>query len=195
MEERVIVASRGKISLHVIGAAVLLVASGYATRIPLDDPSSSRASGNIQLYGVVGVLFFGAALIASLVRFARPSRLTLRPDGLTIEQAFHWTRRLAWQDVETFYVGRPKAAELGNENAAIRELQTRAVIGSRSTSTDQKTVSYRFIREKALSSLAMGSDQGFGRDAALPTAEFPMSAEALVALLNEYRASKRLKEA
>jgi len=155
VQERVIVASRGIILLHIAGAAAGLIASAFATQVPI----SLSPNGRAQLGGAAGVLLFGGALAASVVRFVRPYRLTLTQNALVVERSFQQQRRIAWEDVDRFYV----------------EADAKA-----------PAIGFQYVRAMGLSSLALGSG-AYGRDEVLPVGEFAMAPHDLAALLNECR--------
>ncbi|MFI4934388.1 MAG: hypothetical protein ACHP7N_07205 [Caulobacterales bacterium] len=158
MEERTIVASRGMILLHVAGAVAGLIVSAFMTQLPFEAPGRA---GSAPLYGIIGVFAFSGALIASIVRLVRPYRLRLTPSALVVERSFQQARTIAWADVDSFFV-----------------------------TGDSRTpgIGFKYVRASGLTSLAMGSVSGFGRDDVLPVNEFAMTPQALADLLNECRA-------
>lgn len=156
VEARTIVASRRMILWHTLTAAVGLTASCLLLAASAIWPSNSVKAAVGALGGAV---VCSGALIACLMRLAKPYRLSLTPAALVVERSFAQPRHIAWNTVESFF-----AQDAGNGVA----------------------IGFRYVRELGLASLTSGSDS-FGKDEALPVGEFTMSATQLVDLLNQAR--------
>jgi len=100
VQEQVLVASRRKIAIQALGAGLLLGASAFMTMLPQEAGSDSM---RVHLYGITGVLLFGGALTASIVRLVRPYSLRIGKDALVIQRSFRQPRRIAWEDVQAFF--------------------------------------------------------------------------------------------
>ena len=164
MQEQILTASRRTIGYHALLCGVLLavslgwIAAGFALHAATPDIRFGRGDGRMFEMAAVGVVVFGAALAASLARLVRPYRLIIGKEALVVERSFRRPRRIAWADVQEFFV-----------------------------SGDAKSpgISLRYDRAHGLTGLAMGG--GFGTENALPVGEFGMPAYAIAELLNEAR--------
>lgn len=167
---RVIVAKRKLILVHCLIAAAALAAGVYLLLHSNLEDMPSRESGGILLLVAGGFL----GLVGSLARLVRPPSLTLTPTALVVHRTFGGERSFLWGDVKEFYV-------------ASRPTTWQSSVGSMASQTDA-IVSLRYASQQGLMALATGSSSGFGRDDVLPAVDFGVSPDALVALLNDYRA-------
>jgi hypothetical protein len=171
------VASRRAVLQQVVSALVGLLVGLAALAGAFWAPSSLA---RLVAVGVVLSLSSLAWIVVLAFRWRRPTRLVLAPDALVIEQALKDTQRLRWADVESFYVDwgeRPDTAASGELTRLFRPFAV----------PKSGVVSYKLELASRLDSLAIGSDAGFGRAAALPADDFQQSATALAAALNDYR--------
>jgi hypothetical protein len=180
MDTKVVIASR-RVTIHqaaTCAGGLMVGLAMIAIEVLWQGP---RKSFRLALYGLVVCLSSIAWLAMAAVHWALPSRLTLAPDGLTIEQALKNTQRIRWTDVERFYVD---GGERTDRVAISRDLLQ---IFRPLRASGSGTVSYQLVRSARLNSLALGSDSGFGRATALPSDDFQQSSTELAELLNAYR--------
>jgi len=97
VNEQLLVASRRKIALHALGAALLLAASLFTAL------TSPDLLDRYVLWAITGIFLFAGALIASIVRLVRPYSLRIGEDALVIQRSFRQPRRIAWADVQAFF--------------------------------------------------------------------------------------------
>jgi hypothetical protein len=115
------------------------------------------------IVGWASIVFFGAGFFVLAAQVVRPSRVILRADEFTIDIFPHKPRRILWRDIDAFLVWQPART---------------------------KVVSYRYVAGKGPQTRLARINRSFGYDGSLPTG-LPMQAEALLALLNEYKSCAR----
>jgi hypothetical protein len=98
VQEQFLVASRRKIAIQALTVSALLAASVFAV-IWGDRASDTR----VLTYGLFFAFILWFGLIAILVSFARPGRLVIGKEALTIKGSIR-QRRIAWSDVQEFAV-------------------------------------------------------------------------------------------
>jgi hypothetical protein len=98
MSDQVFVASRVKLVLFVLGAAVFSAIGVMMIRSPGDDPRTT-------LFGWAAIAFFGLLGIpVMLIQIVRPGRLILGDETLVMETSFGKRFVVPWRDVESFGV-------------------------------------------------------------------------------------------
>lgn len=113
------------------------------------------------LIGWVGLIFFGLGVAVFAWTLIRPQVLRLDADGFTLDGGFvRAPRRVLWRDIDRFFVRHgPRGVKL---------------------------VGYNYRPGRAPPSRLAGVARQLGADGGLPKA-WPLSPEALVDLLNDYR--------
>jgi hypothetical protein len=156
-----------------VGSALLLcVAAYFALSLghAIENAPTAvqgRAIEGTWLFAVFVSVGSVGALLASLVRLARPARLTLTPRELIITPSFGLWRSVQWSAVDGFSVASVQAP-------------------SRMLSSPQRMTTIRWQRVPSGDYLA-GIASDWNEDDSLPRQDFGMSQEALVALLNDYK--------
>ena len=150
MDERVFVASRLRMALLLVVAAIFVAGGVWMSQNP---------DLTAVIVGWVSTIFFGAGFFAIAIQVARPSRLTLSADAFTVQTAFRKPLRIAWEDVEEFFVWRYRQTKL---------------------------VSYRYVAGNAPQTPMSGINKAFGLDGSVPPG-FATKADALASLMNDYR--------
>jgi len=176
LSQRIIVARRTLILSHCLAAAAAFAGGLWLlTQNTLAVFTPKGALGALML--AVGGF---AGLVASLARFVRPPKLTLSPTALIVSRTFGAERRFVWEDVKDFYLAERPAT--WQSSAAPIAAQSNTVVG------------VRYAQGQGLMALTNGSSAGFGRDDVLPAVDFGIKPEALVSLLNAYRADALASE-
>jgi hypothetical protein len=146
-----IVTSRKKTILLLLGSLVFVAGGVFAPTV-----------------GYWADVFFAMCSIAFVAMLFRPYRLTLDNEGLTLSGGLRSPWKIAWRDVDRFFVSNPR-------------LGVTIINFNYSANASKKPRGAAFARTLT------------GADAALPS-QWPQADAAVVEMLNEYREQALTKE-
>jgi hypothetical protein len=107
LDEQIIVGSRGKIALALLGcAAFIAVSIGILVGAPND---VYRGLTGVQI-AWLGIVTFGIFFVMGAAQLIRPNRLTLTATGFRYDGVFFRARTVLWRDVDHFYLRKMRSA-------------------------------------------------------------------------------------